>query len=438
MTGKDRASGLFNALRPWTYSELSESFSRLARLQSFSVRFCFFVDGLDEYNGDHEDLIELLQHMARSSIIKLCVASRPWNFFQDAFGGMLTHRLKLEDLTRKDIWRFTEDRLCQNKHFRALQQREPRCQELINEIRDSAQGVFLWVFLIVRFLLRGLSNADRISELQKRLRMLPSDLGKLLRHILDTTDEVYHEHQARLFITAGHTHAPLSLMTYSYIDEDNPSFAQQLPIAALTISDNLDWLRHMRIRVNAHCNGLLECMSASADWQLLIGDAEASSVKRSISPVMLSKGFRVTFLHRSVRDFIATKEIDDLLNSRSPEILQPSMQICFALLAELKTVHFTLPDEQLKVILGELTGNLGFYAHEAYVHHEVNLDDILDTVETIFAKITPDTARHVVMIQHRDTQEIGWAALRDYSSLEKNQEELRTNQPQPTPAQDYD
>jgi len=277
---------------PWALDELLACLYRLLKLKNLPVRFCLFVDGLDEYHGDHEDLIEMLQNTAQANIIKLCVSSRPWNAFQEAFGGRPAYYLRLEDLTRDDIRRFTEDRLCQNRHFKALQQRDPKCQELIDEIRDAAQGVFLWVFLVVRSLLRGLSNADRVPELQKRLRILPSDLGRLFQHILETIDEVYHQQQTRLFITAAHAHTPLSLMTYSFIDEDSPNFTHDLPISANTSADNLDRLRLMKIRLNAHCNGLLECVSSpkssSAD-QLLYEPSEPENRNRFISPVLLSK-----------------------------------------------------------------------------------------------------------------------------------------------------
>jgi hypothetical protein len=407
-------------IRPWTSQELSACFARLGNLQNLPVRFCFFVDGLDEYYGDHEDLIELVKNTAKSSNIKLCVSSRPWNVFQQAFGDSSTYHLKLEDLTRDDIRRFTEDRLFQDKRFQALQQREPKCQELIDEIRDAADGVFLWVFLVVRSLLRGLTNADTMSELRRRLHLMSSDLGKLFKHILDTTEEVYHEKQALLFITASHAHSPLSLMTYSFIDEDNPNFALDLPIAPVTGPEKLKRLCRTKTRINAHCNGLLDCISSPKSFvadQLLAGTLALE--RGALSPSMLSKGFRVTFLHRTVRDFIGTKEMDELLTGRFPREKQPSIWICHALLAELKTIDLKMHSERLKAILRELLNKLALYAYEAEVRHGVVMVDIFDVVEDIFCSIPPDVARDVVLDQALGAGNMCLVALRQLQSWNK-------------------
>lgn len=407
------------AHRPWTFKEASESFSRLAKLQDYPVRFCFCVDGLDEYYGDHEDLIELLQDTARSNIIKLCVSSRPWNVFQEAFGGTSEHHLKLEDLTKDDIAKFVEDRLCQHQGFRVLQREDPKCAELITEIRDAAQGVFLWVFLVVRSLLRGLSNADTVAELQKRLRLLPKDLEKLFNSILDATDQVYHQQQAKLFFTARHAHEPLSLMTYSYIDELDPNTAIHIPkrvAVQRTSLQNIDRLRRTKKRLNAHCNGLLECYSSSnltnnVDAFLTVGPGGCflgSSLHEA-----LSRDIRVTFLHRTVRDFIATKEMDELLQKRAAFPVQPSIWICHALLAELRAAEYP------EICCASLK-SLGLHAHESEVRHGLALTDILNDVESLLCSRIPsaDAAKQILKSQDLPAAHL-W--LKASSQLQKSQ-----------------
>ncbi|KAF2181887.1 hypothetical protein K469DRAFT_691940 [Zopfia rhizophila CBS 207.26] len=51
-----------------------------------SAGFRIFINGFDEYVGDHGDVDQLLQGLIVSSDIKLCLFSRPWNVFRDAFG----------------------------------------------------------------------------------------------------------------------------------------------------------------------------------------------------------------------------------------------------------------------------------------------------------------------------------------------------------------
>jgi len=62
-----------------------------------------------------------------------------------------------------------------------------------------ADGVFLWVFLVVRSLKEGITNADTVSMLQKRLRELPSDLESFFRLILDHVDKIYWEGTTQAF-----------------------------------------------------------------------------------------------------------------------------------------------------------------------------------------------------------------------------------------------
>src|ERR1700761_6228839 len=71
----------------WDRSELIEAFKRLGEVVSGGrhPKICIFVDGLDEYDGDHLELITTLRAMTQSPNIKICAASRPWQDFKDAF-----------------------------------------------------------------------------------------------------------------------------------------------------------------------------------------------------------------------------------------------------------------------------------------------------------------------------------------------------------------
>jgi hypothetical protein len=61
----------------WGCSEFFRALDVLAGLKELSMRFCFFIDGLDEYGGEHTDIIRIIQSLAASPSIKFCVSSRP-------------------------------------------------------------------------------------------------------------------------------------------------------------------------------------------------------------------------------------------------------------------------------------------------------------------------------------------------------------------------
>jgi hypothetical protein len=92
------ASGLE---RSWTMENLLSAYKDIMIEITKSKRMFLLIDGLDEFNGDHPEqvkLVDFLHTVLRlSSKIKICVSSRPWNIFADAFH---THQsLRLEDLT---------------------------------------------------------------------------------------------------------------------------------------------------------------------------------------------------------------------------------------------------------------------------------------------------------------------------------------------------
>ena len=145
--------------RPWTWSELSQAFTRL--VSDPSRAFFFMIDGLDEFHGDYNELAGYLLGLpSKSANIKLCLASRPWLVFEDAF--RLQPSLRMEDLTMHDIHLFASERVGENSMFAQLRQFDEKgALSLIEDVTEKASGVFLWVQLVVKSLLDGLRDATR-------------------------------------------------------------------------------------------------------------------------------------------------------------------------------------------------------------------------------------------------------------------------------------
>jgi hypothetical protein len=98
----------------------------------------------------------------------------------------------MQDLSRGDICVFVEDEVEQNPDFRRTKKQSASVEDLISTISDRAQGVLLWVRLVVRSLLQDLQNADRIIDLHRRLEAYPFDQDDLFRYILESVDPSYH------------------------------------------------------------------------------------------------------------------------------------------------------------------------------------------------------------------------------------------------------
>ncbi|KAI3325856.1 hypothetical protein HD806DRAFT_425863 [Xylariaceae sp. AK1471] len=178
--------------------EIIEAFSKLVEVSKSSnpsqglrgIRICLFVDGLDEFddseiNQTHRELVhKLCQWTANSDgHIKICVSSR----IQEPFMQMLdeSKRFKLHNLTQEDIRLFVEQQLDNHPRFQIYRKKSPReCEDLIQEIRESADGVFLYVALVVKSLGDGLDKWIPIDRLQKTVFTMPKDLNTLLEQII--------------------------------------------------------------------------------------------------------------------------------------------------------------------------------------------------------------------------------------------------------------
>ena len=112
---------------------------------STGYRLCIFIDGLDEFEGDFQqqiDLVALLVGASHSPGTKICVSSRSYPVSQDAFVNY--PQLRLERYTRRDIQIYITDELSKHPEMGPLLKLHPQpCFELLMEIADRAQGVFI-------------------------------------------------------------------------------------------------------------------------------------------------------------------------------------------------------------------------------------------------------------------------------------------------------
>lgn len=294
----------YNSSTDWSLGQLRDTLNRLGGI-SASTKICFFLDGLDEYDGDHFELVETLDTISKIPNIKMCVSSRRWPIFQDAYGARPDHKLYLEDLTRDDIKRFTQDKLEESPQLREIKSDQVMYTNLVEEITRKAQGVFLWVFLVVRSLRSGLSNGDSATLLRQRLEEIPSDLEKFFEKIIDSVDPFYQQQMAAVFQVALRAPHPINLVTLWLMDEPSEYI---LGASASNITNRKDVFQVEEVmsrRLHGRYKGLLE------------GGGEFGKRK-------------AYFLHRTVRDYLQTKKGVDLFALPG---LNPLSKACRAFLA---------------------------------------------------------------------------------------------------------
>jgi hypothetical protein len=275
-----------------------------------SRKFFFLIDGLDEFAGEPRKIARFVLSAARPNV-KLCVASRPWLPFEDAFKQRPS--LLLERLTWNDITLYVTERLQTNEHYKRLKDYEPRSVgSLIPEIVKKACGVFLWVYLVVDSLLVGLSNADRVSTLQARLHAVPSNLESLFDVIMDRMEPRYFQQACETFrlmrtyrdtppYATGFGVSDVSPTLLGLYFADEPEIkasiaASRKPLRAV---EALAMAEQMRRRLSARCKGLLEVQAAFDPTKH--GPRHGSSE-------LPSYDHTVTYLHRTARDWIESGE----------------------------------------------------------------------------------------------------------------------------------
>ncbi|OBS20396.1 hypothetical protein FPOA_06767 [Fusarium poae] len=305
----------------WTMAQLKRVFRMTLQLLQGKVKLCLFIDGLDEYNGDYLDLLELFQEYAQHPDIKFCLSSRPLLAFENEMMGFPS--LRLQDLTSGDISHYVKDRLYRHKYMIQLsKQKSSDVTDLVDEIVAKASGVFLWVKLVVKSLIRGLSDYNRISDLQRRVKHLPGDLEALYTHMLITTDPFYHEQASQIFqiVRAAQRRSPnrLTLLNLSWADDEDESFAENAQIKPLGDEEVIERCRMMDARLKSVCAGLLESLD---------------NTFADIAP-----DAKVVYLHRTVADWLEQPAVwDQIVSHTAGSNFSPNLSMLRSSLMQVKT-----------------------------------------------------------------------------------------------------
>ncbi|KAM7216575.1 hypothetical protein V8F06_007986 [Rhypophila decipiens] len=306
---------------PILVTELKRGFQRAISFLTtiIKTKVCLFIDGLDEFGGDHEELVQLLKGLLTeqsNGYLKICVSSRPWVIFEEAF--IYKPNLRLEDLTFNDIRHYVTARFGAQRTASHLLTTEPEFgTSLIKEIVEKASGVFLWANLVVTSLLDGIKLGDRISDLRQRLDRLPPDLEDLYTRILDNLDPSYLKHAAQYFslmeaYVDEHEELP-SVLFFSFADEEpemnDDHRSQTLADRRIDETSVPFRIETMGRRLNSRSKGLIEVAK-------VVSESPHTS--------------HVQYLHRTLKDYIQKPTVQTRLNEALEGDFDPYLRFCYA------------------------------------------------------------------------------------------------------------
>ena len=275
----------------FSFQELERGFVNLVGSTPPGLKICFMVDGLDEYDGDPNVLAELFTKATTSESVKVLLSSRPIPACVDAFSRC--PKLRLQDLTLNDINLYIDDKLARNHLMRKLAAVEVGATErLVKEISSKAEGVFLWVILVVKRLLNGLQDYDTISDLMQKLDELPPSLEKLYYHMLESMSPSHRRQGSKLIQLVArsmktHGEWPMTVLQLSFAEDEDYTKATQAGVSALS-QEARNWrCEATEGRMRSRCCGLIEVQDP-----------------RTV------QGFHlVGYLHRTVAEFLRIESV---------------------------------------------------------------------------------------------------------------------------------
>ncbi|KAK7698058.1 hypothetical protein SLS64_012936 [Diaporthe eres] len=286
-------------LPEWEYPEILAAFKALIFEHGKSRSFAFVIDGLDEFEDNHQQLIELLQLINREEHVKIRASSRPLNSFRDAFAQ--NPKLQLEHLTKKDIDFYVRDHFDKSKGFRELTALHPEeAGELLKDIVEKSKGVFLWVSVVVRLLLENLSEGDKVADLRKTLANLPDDLRHLFDHIWGSIDSKHHGDASQFFqmmTAAEECDMTVYCLSLYFADDDVPV---DMDINKVFGSFLTDAIATVQRRLSSRTRGILEVYQTKEEYR---GSVDHFA--------------RVDYLHRTAKEWVMSRW--DELRAMAPE-----------------------------------------------------------------------------------------------------------------------
>lgn len=283
--------------------QVKEAFDLLLdRACQSGYRLCFFIDGLDECEGNrlqHESFVLMLQTWTASHAIKLCVSSRPYSEFTEPLSIPQNRLVQLHEVNECDIRAYCLERFEKDMHAR---ERGRLCQELAEIVVRQAQGVFLWVYLVIDILLIGLRQADPDSVLRAQLNELPRDLDQLYTKLREPieADNIQRDRSNRILLLAAHNPSRYSLthMAFSWLEEQgcdqgglmNPDFPQPNGMNPYTEEEVSKRVKYVTKQINGLARGFLE-----------VGRRNTFPNQGKVSSFFDST---VQFCHRTARDYL--------------------------------------------------------------------------------------------------------------------------------------
>lgn len=256
----------------------------------------YVIDGLDECEDNHSDLLDEILEMKFGPRAKICVSSRPEEAIRRRLDKLPC--IRLQDLNREDIFDYARTKLMRGGD---------RTVDLALDVTKAAEGVFLWAVLVCDSLCSGAMAEDSAETLLERLHSYPKGLDDLFDSMFASIDKLHHRTLAFYFYSARQRLVSVALAVASNPASSIKSLEQFGALCEREIT-----------RITTQSKGLLEIKldedyerCGTCGWSLRslpdrldgrptqhrLGDGEFRSMFRHTNSY-------IQFVHRSAYDYI--------------------------------------------------------------------------------------------------------------------------------------
>lgn len=198
--------------------------------------------------------------------------------------------------------------------------------------------MFLWVYLVTELLSKGLTNQDSLSDMRRRLDSFPPELENFFQRILGSVEAFYHSKMSTALQLAAAVYEPLDWTFYAFHEQeyDDEEYVPQVPNEAF----NEEELKELRLdtitQLNSRTQGLLEVTQSGL----------------------------VSFLHRTVKDFLHTRQMSDFLFAKAAPWFSANLTLIRAGIARIKKDLSVPVDKVMRGNFGKYTGGVIYHQCE--------------------------------------------------------------------------
>jgi hypothetical protein len=262
----------------------------LAQYQDESV--LFLIDGLDECEGNHNDLLDELHGTRFGQWKKTCLSSRPEEALRRRLETLPS--VRLQDLNYEDILEYAHKKLQIGGN--------PELK-LASRVAENSEGVFLWAVLVCDSLSLGVMAKDDGKTMLRRLHAYPRGLDDLFNRMFSDIEEVHHKSMALYFYAARQS--SFSVAT---------AVASQHPRKPMRIVEFGGLCEREMTRITTQSRGLLQIVERNVNYDWTLGwsfrntsDGQIRKSPLERSDLQVFKKYLstdITYVHRSAYDYI--------------------------------------------------------------------------------------------------------------------------------------